>query len=170
VDVAVVLFTRFSSRLASLALLATLALLVAACSSTVPIDFSGPSPCQPGQAAFTLQASGGETEVLIKTFVATRTESCRLSLPVGLEIDDPSGGQLASVAPQTTVRTTAGPGTPAGPAVTWIWTNWCGQQAPPFIARLLGTRGQPYAAQALDAAPACLEPLRTSQLTAVSGS
>ena len=169
-DVAVVLFTHCSSRLASLALPAALALLAAACSTTVPLDFPGPSPCRPGQAAFTLQAAGGETEVLIKAFVATKTGSCRLSLPLGLEIDDPDGGQLASVASQTTVRTTAGPGTPAGPALTWIWTNWCGQQTPPFNARLLSARGQPYAAQALDAAPACLEPLRTSQLTAVSGS
>jgi hypothetical protein len=167
VDVAVVLFTRFSSRLASLAVLAA---LVGACSTTVPVDFSAPAPCRPGQAAFTLQASGGQTEVLIKAFVATRVDSCRLSLPVGLEIDDPGGGPLASVASQTTVRTTAAPGAPAGPAVTWIWTNWCGQQAPPFTARLLGAQGQAYAAQALDAAPACLEPLRTSQLTAVSGS
>jgi hypothetical protein len=170
VDVAVVLFPRFSSRLASLALLVGLALLAAACSTTVPIGFSAPSPCRPGQAAFTLQASGGQTEVLIKAFVATRTDSCRLSLPVALEIDDGVGGQLASVASQTTLRTTADPGTPAGPAVTWIWTNWCGQQSPPFTARLLGAQGQPYAAQALDAAPACLEPLRTSELTAVAGS
>jgi hypothetical protein len=166
----VVLFTRYSSRLASLALPAVLPLLATACSTTVPIDLSAPPPCGPGHAVFTLQASGGETELLIKAFVATRTGTCRLSLPVGLEIDDAEGGQLAAVASQTTVRTTARPGTPPGPAVTWIWTNWCGQQTPPFTARLLGAQGQAYAAQALDGAPACLEPLRTSQLTAVSGS
>ena len=64
-----VLFTRYSSRLASLALPAVVVLFATACSTTVPIDFSAPPPCGPGQAGFTLQASGGETELLIGSAV-----------------------------------------------------------------------------------------------------
>ncbi|MBO0683849.1 MAG: hypothetical protein J2P45_11875 [Candidatus Dormibacteraeota bacterium] len=148
-----------------------LALALGGCSSNVPVKIASvpvpqPPQCQPGQATVSMRTSEAG-EVLIQASVAP-TGICQLALPVALEIDDSTGAALALTSSPATLSTFNPPGSQGSSEVDWIWNNWCGDQTPPFQARVRGPQGQVYATHSVDAAPACTSPLEVSKITAVT--
>jgi hypothetical protein len=124
--------------------------------------------CGLDQVRFNLGVTVGVTDHVFRARATDTGGPCKLSLPVALSIWTPEHVGPIQVDSSSSVRPLLQGNLPGQePATTWIWTNWCGKEDPPFQVRLSGPQARLLATLRLDAGPPCRKPLRISQLTAV---
>ena len=147
-------------------MVALVGLLPLACSLIDPIPRSS---CSLDQVSFDLRVTVGATAAVVRARATGKGDLCRLSLPVALGIGVPGQEETIPVGSTSSLRPILQGDLPdQAPVMTWIWSNWCGNEAPPFELSLRGPRGQLLATLRLAAGPPCQQPLRTSELNPVA--
>jgi hypothetical protein len=93
--------------------------------------------------------------------------SCTLTLPIRLVLAGAAGELNLRVSGNPAATTLAGVADVSdgvGPYAGFFWSNWCGAERPPFVARASATTHQ-VATVRLSVAPACGDRSRPSTLT-----